>query len=373
MSATHRLVDAPGWRLALHDVKNYMQAHIATRWKAVYCPSLFGHYGVNSACNLRCSYCYVAEPETYPKGFSDAGLPLADAKRVLEHLREEAFALRLQGGEPTIYPHLLELVRYAKTRLKFRNVSIITNGLDFVRHPQQCERLLEYLDIVTLSIDGTRLAQYPKEMASLLAFLPTLKGMCDRHKVGLTSNYTATWEELADPDAIEQTLSAYRRWIPYFYIMPVRKVGKTPLHLLKNSQRLVRKYSLGFYGGPDYPETENLAWYKQNCNPKLKIKVMSDGGLLAPCENFSGTIGSVVTHSIRDLWKGPATQFPNQACMGCGKQRYRLNGFQRADRQAVFLIKHAFGRLDWRGDRGRHAAVAKAPAVTTPAAPAGVD
>ena len=27
-------------------------------------PSLFGHYGVNSTCNLRCSYCYVHEPET---------------------------------------------------------------------------------------------------------------------------------------------------------------------------------------------------------------------------------------------------------------------------------------------------------------------
>ena len=277
MSSTHYLVDAPAWRLLLHDAKNYVQAHIATRFPSVYCPSLFGHYGVNSACNLRCSYCYVAEPETYPSGFSEAGLPLESAKRILEHLREEAFALRLQGGEPTLYAHLLDLTAYAKQHLRFRNISIITNGLDFVRHPERCERLLEHLDIVTLSIDGTRLKQYPEEMASLIDFLPALKAMCSRHNVALTSNYTATWEELADPDSIDRTLSRYRRWISYFYIMPVRKVGKTPLHLLRNSQQLVRKYSLGFYGSPEYPETENVAWYVKHCNPKLKIKVMADG------------------------------------------------------------------------------------------------
>ena len=352
MSAQHHLVDASAVRMALHDAKNYIQAHIATRFPSVYCPSLFGHYGVNSACNLRCSYCYVGEPETYPAGFSEAGLPLESAKRIVEHLREEAFALRLQGGEPTLYPHLLELAQYAKERLKFRNVSIITNGLAFVKYPERCAELLKYLDIVTLSIDGTRLKEYPKEMASLIEFLPTLKDMCRQHKVGLTSNYTATWEELADPESIDRTLSRYRQWIPYFYIMPVRKVGKTPLPLLRNSQELVRKYSLGFYGAPEYPEKENVAWYVKHCNPKLKIKVMADGGLLAPCENFSGTIGSVVTHRLKDLWKGPLTQFPNQACMGCGKQRFRLEGFKNLGGHAKFLWKRKRGQLDWYGTKG---------------------
>ncbi|HXT70065.1 MAG TPA: radical SAM protein [Vicinamibacterales bacterium] len=363
MSA-HYLVDAPAWKLAAHDAKNYVQAQLATRIKGLYCPSLFGHYGVNSACNLRCSYCYVSEPQTYPKGFSEAGLPLDKAMRVLEHLREEAFILRLQGGEPTLYPHILELARYAKERLKFRNISIITNGLDFVKRPERCAELLDYLDIVTLSIDGTRLREYPEEMASLIGFLPTLKSMCDAHKVGLTSNFTADWDELANPESIERTVAQYKQWIPYFYIMPVRKVGKTPLHLLKNSQQLMKKFSLGYYSGPEYPPVENVEWYKKHCNPKLKIKVMADGELLAPCENFSGTVGSLVTHRIRDVWKGELTEFPNQACLGCGKQRFRLEGFKRVDRQISFLWKRYRGTLDWHADESKASRVAAQPATS---------
>ena len=115
--------------LAWRDAKHYVQAQVAVRVPGIYCPSLFGHYGVNSTCNLRCSYCYVHEPETYPKGFAEHGLPLEQAQKVLEHLREECFSVRFQGGEPLLYPHIVELARYAREELRFRNLSIITNGL----------------------------------------------------------------------------------------------------------------------------------------------------------------------------------------------------------------------------------------------------
>jgi len=81
---------------------------------------------------------------------------------------------------------------------------------------------------------------------------------------------------------------------------------------------------------------------------------MADGELLAPCENFSGTVGSLVTHRIRDLWKGPLTEFPNAACLGCGKQRFRLQAFKRVDRQVAFLLKRQLGKIDWRAAHTTH-------------------
>lgn len=333
--------------LFFQDTKNYFKAQLAVRLKFLYCPSLFGHLGVNSVCNLRCSYCYVHEPETFFHGFTEAGLPLESAKKVLDHLREECLSIRFQGGEPFLYKQIVELTRYAKESLRFRNVSIITNGLPISKDPKKYRELLKYVDVITLSIDETRFKEYPDEMAKLMAFLPELKKMCEEHKVGLTSNYTATWEELAHPERIEKAITAYQKFIPYYYVMPVRKIGKVPLDLLKNSQTLNRKYSLGYYRGHEYPKKENVPWYQRHCNPKLKIKVNAQGELIYPCENYSSTIGSLVDHPIRTLWSKKLTKFPNIDCLGCGKQRFRLKAFKRIDQQILFALKKRWKKLYW--------------------------
>ena len=63
------------------DARNLVQALVALRLKRVYLPSLFAYYTVNSACNLRCSYCYIsASRKIFPQGFANAGLPLERAK-----------------------------------------------------------------------------------------------------------------------------------------------------------------------------------------------------------------------------------------------------------------------------------------------------
>jgi hypothetical protein len=94
-----------------------------------------------------------------------------------------------------------------------------------------------------------------------------------------------------------------------------------------------------------------VKWYRKHCNPKLKIKAMADGGILNPCENPSGTTGSLVDHSIRERWTKELETFPNTSCIGCGKQRFRLQAFRRLDRQALFIWKKWRGALDWSGTR----------------------
>jgi MoaA/NifB/PqqE/SkfB family radical SAM enzyme len=305
------------------------------RWKRVYLPSLFGHYTVNSACNLRCAYCYVAQPEIFPEGFTQAGLPVERAKRVLRTLRREVIGLRIQGGEPFLYRDLPELVRYAKRDLRFWHVSIITNGLALVRHPERYHDLLRDLDLLTLSIDQTRAGQYPDEMRRLAEFLPRLAELCRRHRVTLTRNYTATWEELADPERIRAAIEPDRAYFRTTYVMPVRQAGKTPLPLLKSSTALNREYSVAPYAFPDYPERERVEWYREHCDPKLKIKVDASGGLVYPCENHSYSAGSLEEHTIRELWSAQLTQYPNESCLGCGKQRFRSHLFKHPRRLAT--------------------------------------
>ena len=322
----------------LIDVKNILKAQLAVRFKSLYMPSLFGHYTVNSTCNLRCSYCYVHQPEIFPDGFSQSGLPLERAKRVLKALRKECMFLRIQGGEPLLYKDIVGLTRYAKRDLKYWLVSIITNGLAIVRKPQEYEELFEYLDLITISIDQTRMDEYPVQMSKLLEFFPELLNLSRKHKVVLTCNYTATWEELAHPEQIEETIEKYRSYFSTFYIMPVRVAGKTPLPLMKNSLKLNRKYySLGYYTGLEYPEKENVKWYKDHCDPKLKIKIDAKGGLIYPCENHSTSIGSIEDHTIKELWTRQPIKYPNESCTGCGKQRFRSYAFKHPGNRFVVI------------------------------------
>jgi MoaA/NifB/PqqE/SkfB family radical SAM enzyme len=261
------------WAVAaqyLVDLKNVVQAQIAVRYKRVYLPSLFGHYSVNSSCNLRCSYCYVGQPAIFPEGFTQTGLPLERAKRVLRNLRRECVGLRIQGGEPFLYKELPALVRFARRELRYWHLSIITNGLALERNPRKWSGVLEDLDLVTLSIDRTRLTEYPEQMRRLTEFLPRLVELARASGVAL--NRGINWA--------------------------------------RNSF-------------PEYPEVENVRWYEEHCDPKLKIKVEPDGGLIYPCENHSYSAGSLETHTIRELWGRELTRYPNESCLGCGKQRFR--------------------------------------------------
>jgi MoaA/NifB/PqqE/SkfB family radical SAM enzyme len=313
----------------LNDLKNLLQAQLAVRYKKLYLPSIFAHYTVNSACNLRCSYCYVGQPEIFPQGFSQPGLPIDRAKRVLRNVRRECLSLRIQGGEPLLYGQLKELVRYGKRDLRFWHVSIITNGLAWARHPEKFESMLEHLDLVTVSLDRTRLTEYPKEMAELTAFLPSLAEHCRTRKVALNLNYTATWDELAQPERVREIVDRYGAFFCSTYVMPVRQAGKTPLPLLKNSLELNRAYALTKETLPRYPEVENVGWYREHCDPKLKIKIDAAGGLVYPCENHSYSAGSLEHHTIRQLWTAQPTRYPNETCLGCGKQRFRSPAFRR--------------------------------------------
>jgi MoaA/NifB/PqqE/SkfB family radical SAM enzyme len=317
------------------DVKNILQARLAMRFKNLYMPSLFGYYHVNSVCNLRCSYCYINQPEIFPEGFSQVGLPLERAKKVLATMRQECVALRILGGEPMLYKGLVEILQYAKRDLKYWHLSLITNGLYLFKDPQQLDVILDHLNLITISIDQTRVDEYPKQMAQLFDFFPELRQRCREHKVALTCNYTATWDELAHPERIENVIKGYQPYFTSFYITPVRNVGKTPLPLLKNSLQLNRKYTLGHYLGPEYPETENTLWYQENCDPKLKIKIDPDGGLIYPCENHIVNIGSLETYTIKELWNKQPVKYPNESCLGCGKQRFRSYAFKNFRRQVL--------------------------------------
>ncbi len=83
-------------------------------------------YYVTMQCNLNCTYC--EDFGARRNHLVTPAPPLEEAKRILRVIRTGVDRLWLTGGEPLLHPQILDLLTYARTDLKFREISLITNG-----------------------------------------------------------------------------------------------------------------------------------------------------------------------------------------------------------------------------------------------------
>lgn len=104
---------------------------------------------VNSHCNLDCPICFAdARP-----GFS---LTLAQVERMLDRfvaLEGEPEVVQFSGGEPTIHPDILPMLRLAKQK-GIRVVMLNTNGIRIARDDRFLAALADIRPTIYLQFDG---------------------------------------------------------------------------------------------------------------------------------------------------------------------------------------------------------------------------
>ena len=97
------------------------------------------------ACNYRCGFCFA-------KNLTSVTLGLEDWKKIISDLKAKGIGkINFAGGEPLLYPHLIECCRYCKDL--GLTVSIVSNGSlidrEFFEKSKGC------IDWIGLSIDST--------------------------------------------------------------------------------------------------------------------------------------------------------------------------------------------------------------------------
>lgn len=107
---------------------------------------------LGTLCNNRCAFCMSGVNR-------DNKEPWADAERVREELRhfraKGCRAAGFLGGEPSVYPHILDSIAYAKG-IGYENISLCTNGTR-LSDPAFCAELVKAgLTRVTLSVHSHR-------------------------------------------------------------------------------------------------------------------------------------------------------------------------------------------------------------------------
>jgi 7,8-dihydro-6-hydroxymethylpterin dimethyltransferase len=109
---------------------------------------------VNTACNLDCPICFADSGTGHQEhGFS---LSLQQVEGMLDafvRAEGEPESVQLSGGEPSIHPHILEMLAAARDR-GIKLVMLNTNGIRLARDPRFAPALAELGVHVYLQFDG---------------------------------------------------------------------------------------------------------------------------------------------------------------------------------------------------------------------------
>jgi uncharacterized radical SAM superfamily Fe-S cluster-containing enzyme len=95
---------------------------------------------VNDVCNLTCPVCFAGSSPAHTNQRT-----LAEIEFMLDTLVEserEPDLVQISGGEPTIHPQIMEILKLAKTK-PIRHIMINTNGIRIARDKEFVKRLAE--------------------------------------------------------------------------------------------------------------------------------------------------------------------------------------------------------------------------------------
>jgi cyclic pyranopterin phosphate synthase len=213
MSATTPLAlyptikDAVGPRDAYGRAMNYLRISLTDR------------------CNFRCAYCMPATGMQFQP--REEMLTDDELIRAVGLFAELGFSkLRLTGGEPTIRPHLVDLVREMKSFPQIRELSMTTNALILGRIAQDLKDA--GLDRVNISIDTLDPVRF-KAMTRGGRFDLVWKGIEEADRVGLTPiklNSVVLKSHNEERVGEMARLTIDRAWqVRFLEIMPMEGVG----------------------------------------------------------------------------------------------------------------------------------------------------
>ncbi len=189
---------------------------------------------VTNRCHLSCWYCFFYAKE----GEAIYEPSLAEIDKILKNLRSQkpipANALQITGGEPTMHPHIVEVVELAK-KAGFDQIQLNTTGINLGLNPDLAVRL-RYAGVSTLymSFDGVSKRANPKNhwetplaldaarKAGIgVVLVPTVIRTVNEHELGAMINFA-----LNNSDVVRAV-----------NFQPVSLVGRMPSRL-REKQRI---------------------------------------------------------------------------------------------------------------------------------------
>ncbi len=140
--------------------QGHVIAHIWDRIKWYGCPALFItprypchiELEASAACQMKCPMC--GQGKMYEQGLKMGNMDFDLFKKIVDEVHRDVYSIKLSWrGEPSLNPHLHDMIRYAKLERKMKSVAFLTN---FERYDEAMvdDLLTTGVDYVSISFDG---------------------------------------------------------------------------------------------------------------------------------------------------------------------------------------------------------------------------
>jgi len=133
---------------------------------------------LGNTCNYDCSFC-SAEFKSGNKKYLDIDVYIDTCKKLIEQSGEKKVWFKITGGEPTLYPKLIELLKFIKSTGNF--TYIITNGSRTARYWKELKDA-DCIDIIAISI-------HPEQKADVNHIIDVINLFKDTETI-VTANVT---------------------------------------------------------------------------------------------------------------------------------------------------------------------------------------
>jgi MoaA/NifB/PqqE/SkfB family radical SAM enzyme len=326
---------------------------------------------ITNACNLRCQMCGQWSAEGYVRCQPERlkhEMSLQDWMRIIDQLADHSIpSLLLRGGEPFVFPGILDLLRYIHDKGIF--ISIDTNGTRLEPYAEEIVRIGKIH--LTISLDGPeethdQVRGVKGTFAKVRSALEALKAAEARvgKTISKSFNFTISPYSIhglgALPDAVRSLGLNAVAIVPYYYFpQAVGRAYAAELQSLDSPapswigfhheesgvpfelfQEQYRQYKANLGGITDFPymaftEEQYRGWFADavtpvaptHCTNVEKLIDIQPNGDANFCVDFIDyVIGNVREESIEAVWNSPRAErfrayrreHPLAVCARCG-------------------------------------------------------
>lgn len=242
-------------------------------------------------CNQQCRYCH--------RFLGIDEVSFEDNKRIINRVAEDGITnITFTGGEPLLYPNVLELVKLAKE--KGIKTKLITNGSILANNPNIRE-IYNYLDSLTLSIDSCdneineKLGRSYSHAENIKTVLDSLKGT----DLNVNINTVVSRVNIDKLEELGQFLREYKinAW-RIFKFIPLRetaKINEKEFEISKAEFRINKTLFTSF------PNINKVEYREENDMESKYVLIMPNGNVVVTENKEDVTIGNILENSISEL------------------------------------------------------------------------